>query len=182
MAQILVAYATVEGQTRKIAQHVADYLTRRRNGVRLVDLASPPENLDLAAFDAVILAASVHAKRHHAAAAHFAAQNADALSRRPSALISVSLHAMGGDADDEEEARAYVDVFCADSGWLPRSVCYAAGALRFTKYDFFKRFAARALAKERGLVPDESGDIELTDWRALDAFVDDFLRDHVPGG
>ncbi len=182
MAKILVAYATVEGQTRKIAQFIADHLTRRRNEVRLVDLTAPPSDLDPSAYDAAVLAASVHAQRHHAAAFDFAKRHADALSRMPSALVSVSLHAMSSDPEDEEEARAYADVFCAETGWLPRAVCYAAGALRFAQYDFFKRFAARALAKERGITPDKSGDMEFTDWRALGTFVDDFLRAHVPEG
>jgi menaquinone-dependent protoporphyrinogen oxidase len=181
MAKILVAYATVEGQTRKVAQHVADHLSRRRNEVRLVDLAARPSDLDPTAFDAIFVAASVHMGRHNAAATHFAAQHADALSRCPSALISLSLHAASGDPEDEEETRAYADALCKEAGWSPKAICYAAGALRFTQYDFFRRFAARAIAKERGITPDEHGDMELTDWRALEAFVDDFLRAHVPG-
>jgi menaquinone-dependent protoporphyrinogen oxidase len=181
MAKILIAYATVEGQTRKIAEHVADCLSGRGNEVRLVDLAAPPPDLDPAAYDAVFLAASVHMGRHNAAATHFVARHADALSRRPSVFISVSLHAASSDPEDEEEARAYVDAFCRETAWLPHAVCYAAGALRFTTYDFFKRFAARAIAKRCGLTPDEHGDMELTDWRAVEAFVGDFQRAHLPG-
>jgi menaquinone-dependent protoporphyrinogen oxidase len=182
MANILVAYATVEGQTRKIAQFIADHLTRRRHDVKLLDAASAAADIDVPGFDAVVLAAPVHFGRHHAAAAHFAAEHAEALCRKPSAFVSVSLHAMSAEPDDVEEARAYADLFCAETGWLPRAVCHAAGAFRFAKYDFFKRIAARAVARERGLSPKDDGDVELTDWPALSAFVEGFLKDHVPGG
>jgi menaquinone-dependent protoporphyrinogen oxidase len=182
VAKILVAYATVEGQSRKIAQFIADHLSRRRNEVKLLDLTVKADDVDVAGFDAAVLAASVHVGRHHAAAAHFASDHADALSRTPSALVSVSIHAMSSDPEDEEGARAYADALCAETGWLPRAICYAAGALRFTKYDFFKRMMARSLARERGISPGKDGDLEFTDWKALTAFVDAFLRDHVPGG
>jgi menaquinone-dependent protoporphyrinogen oxidase len=182
LARILVAYATVEGQTRKIAQHISDHLARRRDEVKLLDLAAGGGEVDLASYDAVIVAASVHVGRHHVTAVQFAANHADALSRKPSALVSVSIHAMSSDPDDEEEARAYADAFCAETGWLPRAICYTAGALRFTKYDFFKRMVARSLATERGITPGKDGDMEFTDWKALTSFVDSFLRAHVPGG
>jgi menaquinone-dependent protoporphyrinogen oxidase len=182
MARILVVYATVEGQTRRIAQAIADQLARRRHDATLIDAADGGAAADPAGYDAAVLAAPVHFGRHHAAAAHVAAAHAEALSRKPSAFVSVSLHAMSKEPDDVEEARAYADLFCAETGWLPRTVCHAAGAFRFAKYDFFKRIAARAVAKERGLSPKDDGDVELTDWPALAAFVDGFLKDHVPGG
>lgn len=181
MAKLLVAYATVEGQTRKIARFVADHLTRRRNEVTLLDLADDLAAARVASFDAVIVGASVHARKHNAPATAFAKSNAAALNRLPSAFISVSLHAVYGDAEDEEETRAYVDAFVKETGWTPRAVHHAAGAFRFTEYDFFKRFAARAVAKDRGIVPSKDGDLEFTDWTALTIFVDGFLRDHVPG-
>jgi menaquinone-dependent protoporphyrinogen oxidase len=181
MAKILIVYATTEGQTRKIAEFVADHLTRRADQVTLLDATDARKDLDLSAFDAVFLAASVHMTRHHAAATDFAKAHAAALTELPAAFISVSLHAYGDDPEDEEEARQYVDIFCAETGWLPTAVHYAAGALRFTRYDFFKRWMARQVAKERGITPDPNGDLEFTDWRALTAFVDDFLRDNVPG-
>jgi menaquinone-dependent protoporphyrinogen oxidase len=180
MAKLLVAYATVEGQTRKIARFVADQLTRRRNDVTLLDLADDATP-QVASFDAVIVAASVHARKHNAPAAAFAQANAATLNGLPSAFISVSLHAVYGDAEDEEETRAYVDAFVKETGWTPRAVHHAAGAFRFAEYDFFKRFAARAVAKDRGIAPSKDGDLEFTDWAALTAFVDGFLRDHVPG-
>lgn len=180
MAKILIVYGTVEGQTRKIAGFVNDHLSRRRNDVRLVDAADAPKDLDPAAYDAVIVAASVHMGRHQAAAAHFVKAHLDALRSRPGAFISVSLHAMSDDLNDRAETKRYVEAFCENTGWTPRAVCHAAGALRFTQYDFFKTLAARQVAKERRVAPDAQGDYEFTDWTALTRFIDEFVVQHVP--
>ena len=55
-------------------------------------------------------------------------------------------------------------------------VHHAAGALRYTDYDFFKRWMAKRLASKRGAPVETDRDFELTDWRALDVFVDQFLK------
>lgn len=180
MAKILIVYGTVEGQTRKIAAFVNDHLCRRRNDVRLVDAADAPKGLDPADYDAVIVAASVHMGRHQGAAVHFVKSHLDALRKRPCAFVSVSLHAMSEDPDDRAEMLRYVDLFREETGWTPDAVCYAAGALRFTRYDFFKKLAARRVAQERGVAPDAQGDYEFTDWTALTRFVDEFVIQRVP--
>lgn len=180
MAKILIVYGTVEGQTRKIAAFVNDHLCRRRNDGRLVDAAEAPQDLAPADYDAVIAAASVHMGKHQAALGHFVRTHLAAFQSRPCAFISVSLHALSEDPEDRAEMRRYVDVFCAETGWTPQAVCYAAGALRFTRYDFFKAIAARRVAKERGVAPDARGDYEFTDWTALTRFVDEFAAQHLP--
>src|SRR5690606_35243322 len=121
----------------------------------------------------------VHGRRHHDAAVFFAAENAGALSKRPGAFVSVSMHAASSDEDDQAEMRGYADDFQGRTGWFPQAVHHAAGALRFTKYDFFKQMIARRVAEETGVEPDASGDMELTDWSALEGFVDGFLKAEV---
>lgn len=180
MAKILVLYATVEGQTRKIARFIADHLQKRRNAVTVADAADLPFDLEPAAFDAVIVASPVHMNRHHGAVVHFAKKRAAALQSRPSAFISVSIHAISDDPDEREEMRRYVDDFCKDAAWLPHAVHYAAGALRFTEYDFFKRLAARRVSKEQGFATGLKDDYEFTDWTALARFIDEFVAQHVP--
>lgn len=181
MSDVLVVYATVEGQSRKIAEHVCDHVVRACRIARVVDAAHAPADLDPAAFDAVIVVAPVHMARHHQAAVHFIRDHADTLQKRPGALISVSLHAVALDPADMDEARGYADELAAETGWLPAAVHYAAGALKFARYDFFKRWMMRRIATEKGL-PTDSDEIEFTDWRALDDFVDDFLHAHAPVG
>lgn len=184
MAEVLIVYATVEGHSRKIAEHLCDHVVRLCRGARVVDAVRLPADLDLNRFAAAIVVAPVHMGRHHQAIAHFARENAAWLQGRPSALVSVSLHAVELEPGDLEECREYVDQFAAETGWIPQETHYAAGALKFTSYDFFKRWAMRRIVAEKGLSQERAkgGDIEFTDWRALEAFVEQFLNRNAPAG
>lgn len=180
MAGILVVYATVEGQSARIASLIADHLTRSKHTTATFNASAPhAEETDLSSFDGLIVVAPVHAQAHHPAARRFITEHAETLTRMPSALVSVSLHAASGEAEDIEEMRQYVDILCGETKWLPRAVHYAAGALKFTEFDFFKRWMAKRLVKSLDMPLDPGKDVEFTDWPALYGFVDDFLAEHV---
>ncbi|MGY6661025.1 MAG: flavodoxin domain-containing protein [Glycocaulis sp.] len=179
MRRILMAYATTEGQTRKIAQAVADSVKRLGEEAVLVDLAAVPKALDPAEFDAVFVAASLHAGRYQSAARHFVKSNADKLAARPTAFISVSLSAAAGEHSDAESAEACTRKFLHEAGWTPKAIHQAAGALRFTQYDFFKRWIMKQIAKSQGHAA-SGDDVEFTDWQALETFVNHFLRADSP--
>jgi menaquinone-dependent protoporphyrinogen oxidase len=52
-----------------------------------------------------------------------------------------------------------------------------AGAFRFTRYGFLKRWVLRYIAYRRGQPTDTSQDYELTDWTALQDLTDAFSAD-----
>ena len=52
----------------------------------------------------------------------------------------------------------------------------AAGALKYVEYDYFKRWMMKRIAEEEDGPTDTSRDHELTDWPALDEFVDAFVN------
>ena len=63
MEPFLIVYASREGQTQRIAEHVAATLCKHGAVAQVVNAAEPSEGLNLAQFGAVILAAfSAHAK------------------------------------------------------------------------------------------------------------------------
>ena len=64
----------------------------------------------------------------------------------------------------------------AESGWKPAMIHHAAGALRFTQYDFFKRWMMKRIASHENAPTDTSRDHEFTDWTALASFTTDFLK------
>lgn len=176
MAKVLIVYGTVEGQTRKIAEHISDRIGKLGHSARLFDAAHnhgrPP---NAGSFDAIIVAAPVHMGRHHQAVVHFVKEHAGAFRSRPGAFVSVSLSVIGKETEDWEATREYVDKFVAETGWMPYDFHHAAGALRFTKYDFFKRWMMRRIAREHGLNARPGEDVEFTDWETLDGFVAKFL-------
>lgn len=181
MAKLLIVYGTTEGQTRKIAERIAQRARDTGHEVALHDATALPRDLGPAASSAVIVAGSVHIGRHQSSIDHFVRTHRNELENRPSAFVSVSLSA-AGDEHDRQDARECAEHFLAGTGWRPTTIHLAAGAFRFSQYDFFKRWIMRRIAREKGTPTDTGQDYEFTDWPALDRFVDDFLAGTTPGG
>jgi menaquinone-dependent protoporphyrinogen oxidase len=166
---IAVVYATVEGQTQRVAEHAAE---RMRGAGHAVDLASAEGGGRdaIAAAEAALLLAPVHGGRYPAALVHLARDEAARLNAIPSAFVSVSL-AIIGEEEERDEAEAFPLRLAEATGWQPGAVHHAAGALRFGEYDFFKRWIIRRIARTHGY---GENDREFTDWDALAAFLDEW--------
>jgi menaquinone-dependent protoporphyrinogen oxidase len=176
MQPILVAYATTEGHTRKVAEFIAERLRIRGHRVDLVDVATANALDVTAAYQAALLGGSVHQHKHQSALLHFVKSNRDWLSALPVALFSVSLAASMEGIDDRLEARRMADEFVEESGLKPRLTRCVAGALKYTQYDYFKKLIMRMIARQQGHSVDTSQDHEYTDWDDVEAFVDEFLE------
>jgi menaquinone-dependent protoporphyrinogen oxidase len=173
--KILIVYGTTEGQTRKIAMFMADRIRGVGNEVSLVDSTEIPEDLDVETCTAVIVAGSVHQGHHQASLFQFVRDHLATLQSKPSAFVSVSLSMAGDDPRDRLDAAECADRFLDVAAWKPTVIHLAAGALRYTQYDFFKRWILKMIAGAKGASTDTGHDHEFTDWRDLEAFVDRFL-------
>src|SRR5689334_19587012 len=138
MPPILVLYASREGQTQRIAEHVAASLRARGLAVDAVNAAQIPDGFSLANRPAAIVAASIHRGRHEQEIVRFIKDHVAQLERIPTAFLSVSLSAAGAEdasAPPEKRAQAAADVakmiddFLAETGWRPAKVKAVAGAL-----------------------------------------------------
>jgi menaquinone-dependent protoporphyrinogen oxidase len=125
-------------------------------------------------YAAAIVCGSMHQSKYQASLAHFVRSNAAWLTALPAAFVSVSLTAVLTDAESRAELNRIADEFFAETGWTPGVVQQVPGALLYTRYDYFKRFAMRLIAKQQGGDTDTSRDFEYTDWNALKRFVDEF--------
>jgi menaquinone-dependent protoporphyrinogen oxidase len=168
---VTIVYATIEGQTRQIAEAVATTVRSAGHKAELIE-AHPGERFWLDEAQAAILCAPVHGGRYPETFVTLAADWAERLDRIPSAFISVSL-AIRGEATEVAEAHAYAATLETETGWHPTRVHHAAGALRFSEYDFFKRWVMRRIALDKGLSAD--ADQVFTDWARLETFVRAFL-------
>jgi len=183
MQPILVAYATTEGHTRKVAEFIADRLRVRGHRVDLVDVATPAAQAVTAAYQAAFIGGSVHNHRHQSAMLHFAKSNRAWLGALPVALFSISLSALDRDMNSRIDALRMADDFIDESGLKPLLTRCIAGALKYTQYDYMKRLIMRLIAQQKGRSVDTSKDTEYTDWDDVEAFVDEFLRlARIPGG
>lgn len=176
MANILIAYGTTEGHTRKIAHRVADWLMDEGHTVQLYDTTRDHSSPAFEHIDRAILAGSLHQSRHQASLTHFVQSNRLALQAIPTALLSVSLTAALHDADSESEARACINRFIQEVRWKPTVTLAVAGALKYTEYDWLKRMVMKAISKQKGGDIDTSKDYEYTDWEALKRFILEFVN------
>lgn len=163
---LLIAYATTDGQTRKIARFAADRLAAAGHAVELVN-AEDTEGLDLSRFDGAILAGSLHAGGYQKALARFATDQAAALALMPTLFLAVSLSAAGNDPEDWNGLRRCLAEFEVATGWTPERVEHVAGAFRFSEYDFFRAWAMRRIADQKAETVEPGKDKEYTDWAAL---------------
>jgi menaquinone-dependent protoporphyrinogen oxidase len=127
------------------------------------------------AFDAVIVAGSVHAGRHQRELVRWVRRHHTTLNIRPTALLSVSL----GAAEDSDEARGAVrlsiDRLLDDTGWIPTAAVPVAGALRYRDYDTPTRILLRLTAGRHEQPADSDHAVEYTDWNALEQSAEAFL-------
>lgn len=173
---VLVLYATVEGQTRKIAEHAAAQLESLGQGVVLADIREPGFAIP-GRFDGVLLCAPIHIGRYPDSVVQFLIDWKAALADVPTAFVSVTLAIRSKDADDRAEAEGFPAKLEKKTGFHMNRVHHAAGALKFLEYDFFKRMLMRQIAASEGGPVDTSQDHEFTDWAALDSFVGEFADD-----
>lgn len=170
----LILYATTEGQTRKIAEFIADKLKAAGDDVTLLDAADTKRTPDPAGYDIAILAASIHIGRYQSSIVHAARDHHERLNRMSSLFVSVSLAAAGTDPDDLAGIAECAAKFQAETGWREAQVLHVAGAFRFTEYDFFKSWAMRSIARSKHVSVKAGEDLELTNWDKLAREVHDF--------
>jgi menaquinone-dependent protoporphyrinogen oxidase len=185
MLPVLVLYATREGQSRRIASHVAARLRRKQLTAQILNAAELPQSFSLERYSGALLVAPVHVGRHAREMRSFVRAQRAALDRMPLRLLSVSLSQAGvedaqaSDAQREKAARDVqylIDVLCKDTGLPASKIAPVAGALAYTQYSFFKRLVMRRIAKQAGGSTDTSRDHVYTDFARLDALVDEFAE------
>jgi menaquinone-dependent protoporphyrinogen oxidase len=177
MTKIMIGYGTTEGQTARIADHLAEVIRGRGHEAQAVNLKRSPEVL-LDGYDAVIVGGSIHMGKHEEHVVDFVQKNRFRLERLPSAFFSVSLAAHG----DMENARAYVENFQQQTGWHPTQVGLFGGALFYRQYGFLKRLMMKKIVSDKpgGLSTDTSRDHVYTDWDEVKRFAQAFLERLVP--
>lgn len=174
--KIVIVYASTEGQTRKICRFAADRLADGGHAVELLH-AGDAEDLDFGRFDAAVLAASVHIGSYQKELVELVQARAGQLNAMKTLFLSVSLAAAGDDPGDWKGLRDIVAGLETKTGWRPGRVAHVAGAFRFTQYDFFRSWAMRWIASQKGQEVDPHADREYTDWQALGAVLDEFTAE-----
>ncbi len=175
MARFLIVYGSDEGQTAKVAEHMADLLRQGRHEVDLLHGKKIPRDFVMEGYDGVLIGASIHMGRHQKYMVDFVRLFGDELADTLSAFFTVCLTARGDSADEKAQVAQYLQDFMEATEWYPDQVAAFAGALRYTEYGMIKRFIMKRINAESGDV-DTSRDYEYTDWASVDDFVESFVH------
>jgi menaquinone-dependent protoporphyrinogen oxidase len=171
--RILVAFGTLEGQTRKIADAVTARVHDLGHDAHLFDTADSPADLHVDSYDKIVVAGSVHHKRHQESVEDFVTAKLVELQNKPTLFLSVSLSTAF--PEGITEARNYVDAFLAGTGWKPTQTLLVAGALQYTEYDYFQEQVIEHIVLKGRKVEGLRGDLEFTDWASLFRVIDSFV-------
>ena len=98
MSKILVVYGTAGGHTARVADRIAEVIRDRGHDVTVLDVRYA-DDMTLAAYDAVVVGASIHMGKHVRRMVDFVREHREALTRMPAAFFSVSLAAVDDGAD-----------------------------------------------------------------------------------
>lgn len=170
---VLIVFGTVEGQTRKIAEFAQNLAEEAGHTVTLFDAADKTAPLSFDGIDKVVLAASVHERRHPATFEVVLSANRADLATRDTLMLSVSLSAAF--EDGMEEAREYVTEMEMRTRFKPDQHALVAGAVRTSSYDYFATQVLRhVVLRDRAYDP-AAGEHEFTDWEALKDVLTAFL-------
>ena len=171
---VLIAYATTEGQTDKIAKFTGDKLAGGGHEVVYHDVKEPSWRHSIADFDKAIIAGSVHSGKHQEALDLFVFANRDQLSAMPTLFISVSLAVVF--PDSRKDAEKYIETFKESTGWTPAEYLLVAGATQHGAYSWFQE--SKLLEGDLATHANEElkEDQEFTDWKALRNSVLAFLQ------
>jgi menaquinone-dependent protoporphyrinogen oxidase len=170
---ILIAYGTGEGQTRKIANSIENQITGLGLDATLFDTSTNLGDLKLASFDQIIIAGSVHEHRHQQSVELFVLANLKILRSKPTMFISNSLAAAFDDC--KADAQDYVNKFIEHSGWQPSEIMMVAGAVRHGEYGYYKEQILQHVVLSDHDLEIPKSDHEFTNWDILAKTIEEFV-------
>ena len=177
MSRILVVYASHYGQTRIIAEHIAERLRRQGHDLTLANAngegVPPPPH----AFDAVVLGSRIEFGRHAPPILAYIREHRRALSAVPTGFFSVSMAAA---TSTRRDPNGYLVKTFGLLRWAPNESVAFGGGLPYTRYGWILRFVMKQLSRRGGHTTDTSRDHKYTDFAAVSVFADRMAALLVP--
>lgn len=170
---VLIIFATVEGQTGKIAHFVADQVRGAGQEAALFDAGDHTAPLSFDGVNKVILAAPVHERRHPQGFELLLSTAKDDLAARDTLLLSVSLNAAF--SETANEAQEYITELKMRVGLEPDLELAVPGAVRGSSYDYYESQILRHVVLKDTDVDPGTGEQEFTDWGRLREVVSRFV-------
>ena len=180
MQRLLLVYGTTDGQTAKIMRFLDAELRGLGASVTLLEAEGALVPGDPGKYDGVIVAGSIHAGGFQRRLLRWVRQHRQQLQARPHIFLAVCLSVLQQDPAVHRELERILSRFVRDTGWSPRAMRTVAGALTYSRYGLFRRWAMRRIARKAGGGTDVSRDYEYTDWEELRRLAGNFLASLRP--
>lgn len=167
VARILILYHGVYGHTRRICERLQAELASTGEQVEVAPITD--RAVDPAAFDAIVIGASIRNGKHNPAVLGFIRSHLALLESRPSAFFSVNLVARKP-AKNTAATNPYVKAFIARSPWKPRLTGVFGGNLDYQRYGAMDRNIIRFIMWITAGPTDRHTRVEYTDWDEVRRF------------
>jgi menaquinone-dependent protoporphyrinogen oxidase len=168
---VLILFSSRFGDSKTVAQAVAQRLEHDGITSQLRPLEQA-QTVDVHAFSAAVLVASIRYGHFHKSLLAFVARHASWLQETCSGFVSLSLTARKADKRSPQ-TNAYTRKFLAKArllGWMPAHCEAVAGALRYPRYHLMDRLCIQLIMRITGGETDASREYEYTDWAQVEGF------------
>jgi menaquinone-dependent protoporphyrinogen oxidase len=175
MARILLAYSTVDGQTLKICQRLQELLVPMGHTSELVEIGGTA-SFDPAAFDRIVIGASIRYGNYRPEVYRFIEAHRDALKSKPSAFFSVNVVARKP-GRNTPESNPYTRTLKRNTSWVPKTMAVFAGKIDYQRYGLFDRQMIRLIMWLTKGPTDPMACVEFTDWSDVERFAQRLVED-----
>lgn len=165
----LILYSSVDGQTLKIIERIKLSIKEDVNVINIDDATE----IDFSQYGKVLVGASVRYGNFRANMIEFVNRHQQQLDALPNAFFVVCLTARKPEKSIPAN-NAYMKKFDQLSHWQPRLKGVFAGALLYSRYNWWQTLIIQLIMKITGGSTDKTKDIELTDWQKVDVFGQEF--------
>jgi menaquinone-dependent protoporphyrinogen oxidase len=167
VTRILILYSTIDGHTLKICKRLQQVAEQQGHQVTLVQVSDA--QMDLRAFDTIVIGASIRYGRHSKAVTDFINRNTQLLASKANAFFSVNIVARKPNKN-QPDTNPYLRKFLRQIAWKPQALAVFAGKLDYPRYGFFDRMMIRFIMLMTKGPTDPATVIEFTDWQQVEAF------------
>lgn len=165
----LVLYSSVDGQTLKIINHIKQSIL---GDVTILNIDDNP-HIDLSLYQKVLVGASIRYGNFRPNIIKFVNKHKQQLDAVSNAFFVVCLTARKPEKAIPEN-NAYMKKFDQLSEWQPQLKGVFAGALLYSRYNWWQTLLIQLIMKMTGGSTDKTQDLELTDWQKVDIFSKEF--------
>ncbi|MXP51403.1 menaquinone-dependent protoporphyrinogen IX dehydrogenase [Pantoea sp. SoEX] len=171
----LIIFCSRNGQTKKISFYIADII--RMN--QLCDVININDaikiKLNWKQYDRILIGASIYYGHFNPIVNKFIKYNLCTLKKLISGFFSVNLTARKSDKN-LPNTNSYTKKFLINSPWKPDCCAVFAGALQYSRYNWFNKNIIKIIMFLTGGATDLNCDIEYTDWEKVKFFVNHFKQ------